>query len=63
VQSAVDRRYDRSRYDAERTLDEFAIRLRDEVDLDAVRADVIHVIYKTMRPAHASVWLRERVSK
>jgi hypothetical protein len=60
VQNAVDRRFDRSRYDVERTLDSFADRLRDEVDLDALRVNLVGAVNRTMAPTHASLWLRER---
>jgi len=58
IQDLVDRRFYRSRYDAARTLDTFTTRMRDQVDIDAVRGEVLDVVSTTLRPAHASVWLR-----
>jgi uncharacterized membrane protein len=59
VQSAVDHRFNRARYDADRTVDAFTRRLRDEVDLDAVRADLLQVVHGTLQPTAVGLWLRD----
>jgi hypothetical protein len=59
-QVAVDRRFDRARYDGQQTVDGFAERLRDQVDLESIRAEVPATVDAAMRPTHVGVWLRER---
>lgn len=60
AQDAIDRRFYRARYDATRTVDAFIARLRNEVELDNVRAHLLDVVNATVRPAHAGMWLRSR---
>jgi hypothetical protein len=58
VQDLVDRRFNRRRYHAARTVDGFAVRLRDQVDLDALETELLGVVDQTMQPTQASLWLR-----
>jgi hypothetical protein len=60
VQRMVDRRFNRARYDADKTVAAFATRLKDAVDLDAVRADLGDVVRQALEPSHVSVWVRGR---
>lgn len=60
IQTTVDRRFNRSRYDAQRTVDAFRARLRDDVDLDEVVAALASTTHQTVEPAKVSLWLRTK---
>ncbi len=60
MQRIVDRRFNQGRYDEDLTVAAFAARLKDELDLDSVRADLAGVVTTTLEPPHLSVWLRDR---
>jgi hypothetical protein len=62
VQDLVDRRFNRRRYDAARTVDTFAARLREQVDLDALSGELLAVVDQTVAPTRASLWLRPSAS-
>jgi hypothetical protein len=59
VQDLVDRRFNRRRYDGARTIAEFSARLRQQVDLDTLRAELLGVVDQTMQPTRVSLWLRD----
>ena len=62
VQAVVDRRFNRRRHDATRIIEGFGTRLRDQVDLDTLTAELLAVVDQTMQPTQTSLWLRPQTA-
>jgi hypothetical protein len=63
VQRIVDRHFNRARYDAEATIAAFTAQLRDAIDLDTVRDELVHAVDRSLQPSHASLWIRPPSSR